>query len=338
MLSLAFNALKSNFFNIKPYKLTFAITYLCNSKCITCNIWKTKPKPELTTGEIIKFFKENRFLWVNLTGGEPFLRNDLVKIVNSFSNKVSVVNTTTNGLLYEKIITCVENLLDLNLNRLIVTVSIDGEKELYKKIRGIDGFDMAIKTFSQLRNFAKEYKNFSTFIGYTISKENIGMLKHTYKSVKKQIPDLSIKEFHINIYHESKIYYRNIGQGRYPNHVLKEITWLLKFKCGLNPIDFLDRKYLNLLKKYITTHKSPLPCKALTSSIFIDPYGNVYPCTIFAKKLGNIKKERLDEILKNKRTTKIKEKIRKLDCPNCWTPCEAYQTILGNLLRTLLQR
>lgn len=336
MLSLAFKVLKSNFLDVKPYKLTFAVTYVCNSRCTTCNIWKFKPKHELTTDEIINFFKENKFLWINLTGGEPFLRKDLIKIIGSFAEDVSLLNTTTNGLLCENIVTCVKKILDLNLNRLIVTVSLDGDKEVYKKIRGVDGFDKAIKTFSQLRRLAKEHKNFSTFLGYTISKQNVGLLKKTYEAVKKKVPDLSLKEFHTNIYHESEIYYGNIGQKEYPENVLNEIKWFLKFKSGINPIDFLENKYLKLLKSYITRHKSPLPCKALTSSIFIDPYGNVYPCTIFPEKLGNIKEKKLDIMLKTEKTRKIKEKIKKLECPNCWTPCEAYQTILGNLRKVII--
>ena len=62
-----------------PYKLTFAITYWCNYRCTTCNIWQMKPRDELRLEEIREFFKRsNRFVWVDLTGGEVALRKEIL--------------------------------------------------------------------------------------------------------------------------------------------------------------------------------------------------------------------------------------------------------------------
>ena len=76
----------SNFRRLKkPYKLNFAITMWCQSRCLTCNIWQIKPKDELTLDEIREFAKKNTsFRWVGLTGGEPFLRSDIVDIAKAF--------------------------------------------------------------------------------------------------------------------------------------------------------------------------------------------------------------------------------------------------------------
>ena len=47
-----------------------------------CSIWKQKPGKELTFDEITEFAKKNNyFRWIGLTGGEPFLRSDIVEIV-----------------------------------------------------------------------------------------------------------------------------------------------------------------------------------------------------------------------------------------------------------------
>ena len=75
--------------NIIPVKrmrrLILAITCNCNSKCKTCSIWKKNYKDELSLEDLKKFtetrlFKKIRF--ISLTGGEPFLRNDIDEIVN----------------------------------------------------------------------------------------------------------------------------------------------------------------------------------------------------------------------------------------------------------------
>jgi len=56
-----------------PYKLTFALTYRCNSRCQICQIWKKKKHKELSLLEIEKFFTINDFFnWIDLTGGEVF--------------------------------------------------------------------------------------------------------------------------------------------------------------------------------------------------------------------------------------------------------------------------
>jgi MoaA/NifB/PqqE/SkfB family radical SAM enzyme len=79
------NILLSAFGGLKhPYKLTFAITNKCNLKCKTCNIWQRKPENELTFAEIDKFFAANNYFnWIDLTGGEIFLRKDLPDISRS---------------------------------------------------------------------------------------------------------------------------------------------------------------------------------------------------------------------------------------------------------------
>jgi len=77
-----------------------------------------------------------------------------------------------------------------------------------------------------------------------------------------------------------------------------------------------------------------LPCKALSVSCFIDPYGTIYPCTIFNKKLGNLRQANynLKKIWNSKKSAEVRKLIKENKCPGCWTPCEAYQTILGNLI------
>ena len=68
-----------------PINVTFSVTNLCNSKCRTCSIWKVYPEhriqlqEELTLEEIEKVFQTiGTIYFFNISGGEPFLRKDLV--------------------------------------------------------------------------------------------------------------------------------------------------------------------------------------------------------------------------------------------------------------------
>jgi radical SAM protein with 4Fe4S-binding SPASM domain len=72
---------------------------------------------------------------------------------------------------------------------------------------------------------------------------------------------------------------------------------------------------------------------ALSSSIFIDPFWTVYPCSMFDEPIGNLRENGFDlgEIWNSKKSLEVLREIEEERCPHCWTPCEAYQTVLGNL-------
>jgi radical SAM protein with 4Fe4S-binding SPASM domain len=63
--------------------------------------------------------------------------------------------------------------------------------------------------------------------------------------------------------------------------------------------------------------------------------GNVYPCTVFDRKLGNIRDYNYDlkKILTSETAKKVRKEIEADRCPQCWTPCEAHQMILSNWLK-----
>jgi len=347
LAKLGIKALETNFSKkIDPYKLTFAITYKCNSRCKHCNIWKLKPKNELSFEEIEKFVKKNNFFrWVNITGGEPFLHKHIVNIVKAFvrySPNLALVNMITNSFSPSFIEGKVREMLEFDFPLIIVGISLEGLKETDEYVRGIKGhFDKAIDLYRKLKTLEKERKNFKTYIGYTISPFNAGKLKETILGLKKIGIDPS--EIHLNIFWTSGYYnnldlFREINLNEYYKKALEDVKFYLKVrKKRLSSDKILDEIFIRFMENYIKTKKTPLRCKALQSSIFLDPFGNVFPCTIWNMKLGNIRESNYDlrPIINSEKAKKILKLIQNLRCPNCWTACEAYQTILGNILPSI---
>jgi len=71
-----------------PVTLTFSVTAACQSLCKTCQIGKLyrenpeRVKADLSLDEIEKIFKSiGHVYFFNVSGGEPFLRTDLPKII-----------------------------------------------------------------------------------------------------------------------------------------------------------------------------------------------------------------------------------------------------------------
>jgi len=319
-----------------PYKLTFAITNKCNLRCKTCHIWKKKPADELSAEETDKFFNINNFFnWMDLTGGEIFLRKDLLDITKSIKKNVKnlvMLHYPTNGFLTDRIVGITEEITSLDFNNLVITVSIDGKKDIHNEIRGNErSFDRCIETYKEL----KKNKHLKVYLGCTLSPFNINHFWDFFTELKDYIPDLKYSDIHLNIYHYSENLYSN--EPLYFDK--KKITGLIddfinkKGVSFLNPIALLEYTYMKNIKSYLSSNRSPFKCLSGQISCFIDPIGNVYPCTGYNVIVGNLRENDYDlsRILSNKTALFLNEKIKKGKCPHCWTPCEAYQNILSNL-------
>lgn len=340
---LAKNILTNNLSDLRyPYRFTYILTYKCQFKCLMCNIWQRPAIEELSLEQIKCFFeKSNRFSWINLSGGEIFLREDLldiIKIIFEKCNRLYLLDFPTNGFQTKAIEEAVKKILAFYaFPKLLVTVSLDGPRQLHNEIRNTAGsWDKAVETFERLRSLRN--KRFNVFFGMTLQPSNMNSFDETFKSVNKQIGGLDYRDFHINLIHNSGHYYGNI---RATNSLFGQELWnqmnrimRLRNLSLFSPVGFLERQYQHLAKIYLGKNISPVPCQAFSASFFMDPGGNVYPCSIYDRKIGNIADfdYNIYKLWDISLRHKLREEIRQGKCPQCWTPCEAYQSILANIL------
>jgi MoaA/NifB/PqqE/SkfB family radical SAM enzyme len=313
---------------------------MCNSRCSTCGIWKKPKKEELTFREIDEFFRKNNYFpWIDITGGEIFMRPDILKIFKSITDNCKnlySLHFTTNGLMPDRIETSVKQILKMNPNKLIISVSLDGSPEIHDKTRGLPGaWEKAIETFIRLRKI--KAKNLETYLGITLSQFNAGQIDSIFESVKRKVKDITYKDLHLNIAHESSHFYGNVMKSFPTKQMISDIKEFTekkkKYSGRFNKIQLLEKRYLTLGESYMKTKKTPIACQALSASCFIDPYGNIYPCGFFDVKLGNLKDVNYDIKVawKSEKAKKIRKQIKAKECPNCWTPCEAYQSMLADI-------
>ena len=322
-----------------PLKVNFCLTYWCQYRCKTCNIWQRKPTDELTTEEIVSFVRENPHItWADLTGGEIFLRpdiDDILEAVVTGWRRLALIHFPTNGFLTDRIVRSVERIARRGPADTIVTVSLDGDERTNDEIRGIKGgFKRQIETFKALRRIP----GITVVFGVTLSSYNLGRFEETVAACAREIPDLSIRDVHLNVAQMSSHYYGNAGEtGIRPDaaEVRHELQVYRRLRGpARSPAQLLESAYLGYMEEFLRTGVTPMPCHALRASCFIDPWGVVYPCISYSKPIGRLRDTgmRLAPIWTALETERLQREIWNGGCPQCWTACEAYQSILGNAL------
>lgn len=321
-----------------PLKINLCLTYWCQYRCKTCNIWKRKPTDELTTEEVLALVRENPDVtWADLTGGEIFLRSDINEILEAIVSgwrRLAILHFPTNGFLTDRIVAGAEKLAGRGPAHAVITVSLDGNEAVNDDIRGIKGgFRRQIETFKALRRIP----GITTVFGVTLSSYNLGRFAETFEACAAECPGLTIDDVHLNIAQTSGHYYDNDGSSGTPDaaSARRELDAYRKLRGRSHSLAHrLETAYLSYLDEYLQTGQTPMPCHALRASCFIDPWGVVYPCITYSRPIGRLRETgmRLAPIWNAPDTIEIQREIWNGQCPQCWTACEAYQSILGNVL------
>ena len=114
---------------------------------------------------------------------------------------------------------------------------------------------------------------------------------------------------------------------------------LLAQRMGLGAAGFVAATNANdVVPEYLRTGRSPLPCKALRAGVFVNAQGDVHPCTVYGRKLGNLLETPLFEILDGAEAQDAREVVKRDACPGCWSPCEANPTIVATAPESLARR
>ncbi|MGC8478582.1 MAG: radical SAM/SPASM domain-containing protein [Candidatus Micrarchaeia archaeon] len=320
----------------------------CQSRCLTCNIWQLKPVGELSLDEISEFAKKNNyFKWIEITGGEPFLRSDIVEIIKAFkenSKDLYVVTIPTNSLTNQEVIAKrVKEILGLKIPRLVITLSLDGYRELHDKIRGVPGnFDKVISLYKKLDEIRKEDGRLSFVFGYTMSSYNAGKLMETFSKVKEELPDITFNDFHINLAQESDNYYHNEGKNDYKivgENAAEELEQFVKKReFSVDPAQMVENAFLKNLVMFAKTGKPPLRSRSLEASVFVDNIGNVFPSIMWNKKIGNLREIGFDlsKIWNSDEAKEVRKAIEEGKEPIQWTSCEAYQSLTGKITKLFI--
>lgn len=289
--------------------LNIYVTNRCNSKCLICGIWKDLPKVDMNINLLKKLLNDQivKKAQLCLQGGEFFLHPDYDKILKLFRGKNFFLET--NGIL-DKII--MESVIEYDIPSLYV--SLDGNRDTYKRIRGVDAYNNVLNVISTCSKFC------SVTIGFTMTPyNNYNDLIHVADIAKKFKCNLWINifgyppHFNINNDHDQTIAYSRFQLA------------------SLSPlISKNDQIYIKLYLNDLT-----LPCLSTRIYSTILPNGNVLFCQGLDLTLGNINNITFRDAWFSKKRFSLLRATH--NCQRCALSCHRKldATILVNLQKFL---
>jgi radical SAM protein with 4Fe4S-binding SPASM domain len=345
-----FRHLGSILWKKNPIQFTFFLTRRCNARCPFCfyiskQDAEVSASSEITFTEIEKVAPQlGKLLWLAFSGGEIFLRKDLVEITRLFykTNKPAIILLPTNGLLQDTIYQNVEAILKAcPKSSIVVKLSLDGPETVHDDLRGVPGaYQKTLETCSALGRLVDKYENFELGINTVFCKANedlvdgvIDFVKtipniktHTVSLVRGEVFRKDLKQVDLNKYKKTI--------DRMEADLKNKQAAIYRFRGGKLKAaqDILQRRQIYEAALY---SKRTSDCFAGRLNLVLTETGDLYPCEDFSEnmKIGNLRDvdHDLTRLLESDRSRQIFKFIENKGC-SCTHECYFMTNILFNPL------
>lgn len=337
---------------VKPrlLHLTIFLTRRCNQRCAFC-FYLAADSPvtpghrdgELSLTELQQIAGNTPpLLWLAFSGGEIFLRRDLVDIVTSFyrQTRPAIILLPSNGLATAEIVAASEEIVrTCPQSTVVVKLSLDGPPEIHDALRGVAGSHAAaLATAAALGELQERYDNFELGINSVFCPATQeSMLRtidqvaampqirtHTISLARGELADRQQLTAELDKYRQACEYLAAKLQNR------QAATYSFGGARLKAAQDILQRRYILATAQQ---HKAQLPCLAGRLNLVIADDGTVYPCEAFLESMvmGNIRDHRGDlaGLLKTEAARRVVAAIQRGQC-YCTHECYMMTNILFN--------
>jgi radical SAM protein with 4Fe4S-binding SPASM domain len=288
-----------------PVGATIELTHRCNESCQFCYLQKKDLLPELTTEQVlftIKKLVNSGVLFCTLTGGEPFIRRDIIPIIEAAcTSDFFSVSIFSNGILLDDYHIAILKKYNKQINPFRMTV-FSHLSEVHDAYTGISG---GLKKI--IANGEKlQAEGIQVQLALPIMDFNIDSINSSISFFKKIgfIVNLSTAKLVNDINKSSQIEYMTSKE------------FFIKYLDSGESIINSSSDHCKSPPDYHTT-SSEFLCRGLKNTITIDPEGNIHPCTSFRNIIyGSIFDEKsIQEIIMKSKEYQILSHLTKSDLP-----------------------
>lgn len=331
------------FFRKNPVYLIHFVTERCNARCPHCFVDFKDKCGELSLEQIEKLAMTSGDCLRNvaLTGGEPFLREDLFEIADIWyqNSTAKTISITTNGSMPDKIEDFCQKASQKNIP-VFFLFSYDFIGEKHSEYRHLK--DLHINVIKSYEIVKKYSHKMNAMLQLTVSDNNADSAIETYNYMKNE---LGIKNINCSIVRGENIdnapddvrvkvantYEKLQSQidkdfdlnelSGYTGHSLTSTILNAKNKILWKYVlkDFRERKYVS-------------PCRAGELLGIIYSKGEIFPCEMLNKSFGNLKDFDYDflKCWNSKNASDVRKSIHNDKC-HCTYECAWLLNILSTV-------
>ena len=334
-----YTSLVRTFFSRRAGTLTLFVTSRCNARCRMCFNWKnledSAKRDELSIEEIEKIAEGFRGLHsLIVSGGEPFLREDLKEIIGAFHGLSGVrhVSIPTN-LFMGNAPEMIKDMADRYPKVFFrILMSLDGVGIDHDAIRNHPGgFQKLLQNYERLCAYKKELKNLSLNVAVVLSsynREKIGALLDFAGTL--DVDDIKLIYVRGDTREQGA---KDVEPQAYRNAIKRAELLTVKKKRTKSFYNNLFSSASLVAKEIIAESliekKLPFPCNAGKRFLVISDTGEVFPCETLGKELGNLRKENysIRSIMESEKAKEVLRFIKEGRC-FCTMDCNTISNVI----------
>ena len=320
-----------------PSFIIFFVTSRCNAHCSHCFYRSAVGAPEDEMGldaikKVAHSLRNSNTLL--LTGGEPFLRDDVPELCKAFYRygKTKKIRIATNGYFTDKVIAASLEILQEKVD-LTMQVSLDAIGNAHDHLRGLAGlFERTSETILQLNSLKKQFPGLKVSVTATVSRANCGKIEEISRYVKEKFGltlDLAlVRELGVGIHGLDKASQSEIAilEDAYKLPGGNELEAILSRRFGSPGTkkydiagDFARLEKETELDVIFKAERPAYRCLAGKTDLVIYPDGKVSLCEM-AKPFGTLRDFDYD-VYRLLHTPEAAEAGKKLQDCFCMHPC-----------------
>jgi MoaA/NifB/PqqE/SkfB family radical SAM enzyme len=322
-----------------PEVLVIPLTYACNVRCEMCTIWR-REEPESVSLETLRNLLDdavvrNSLEVVNLTGGEPFLRKDLLALLSELVTacpRLREVGIPTNGSMPSRIVDQARQILEVLPNSVTLTmiVSLDGSRATHDRVRGVSGLHTKVlQTLRGLTELAKTRSNMTVGINMTVMPNNVSDISEVESVARQAGVGLTLTPaVDSDIYIDSGSVRRSWSGDdeawravatKLRQHAHRSNAANLDDACGI--LEGEDRKS---------------PCVFWNRGAFVDADGGLYVCPVSGRgRFGSQHEGGLGAAWGSDAHRAALARLRARECRSCVSNCMASEADRDDVLQLL---
>jgi len=310
----------------KVRQLILHVTKKCNFRCRHCFVDFSEIPKDMTLETIRGIARTvGRLIWLDIGGGEPFLRKDLVELVSLF--RFEEVSIPTNAWFTDQVVKTANRLAARFPGKVTIVCSVDGPRRTHDEIRREPGsFDRLMETYQLLEKIDNLRVVFLSTLCDRNAEELLDLLRFTrtlkpdYHAVnimrgKPIDPTYRLMTQNAKLFYEElKKFYGEDGYGK-------------RLGIGRIPLNYVNFRWQTSIRT-LEEERQVIPCLGGTATLVIQPNGDVGPCETLPP-VANLYKMPLGDILKAEPFREVVRSVEAGDC-FCTHECNLKSSIFLN--------